>query len=50
MLVLYMYYVNNKMFFIFYIFSKNKLNKKIKILEKNNKNNFEKINNEKIKL
>ena len=34
-------------FLIFYIFSKNKLNKKIKILEKNNKNNFEKINNEK---
>ena len=32
---------------IFYIFSRNKLNKKIKILEKNNKNNFEKINNEK---
>ena len=28
-------------FLIFYIFSKNKLNKKIKILEKNNKNNFE---------
>ena len=37
-------------FLIFYIFSKNKLNKKIKILEKNNKNNFEKINNEKINL
>ena len=35
------------MFLIFYVFSKNKLNKKIKILEKNNKNNFEKINNEK---
>ena len=34
-------------FLIFYIFSKNKLNKKIKILEKNNKDNFEKINNEK---
>ncbi len=35
------------MFLIFYVFSKNKLNKKIKILEKNNKDNFEKINNEK---
>ena len=37
-------------FLVIYIFSKNKLNKKIKILEKNNKSNFEKLNNEKISL
>ena len=35
---------------IFYVFLKNKLNKKIKIIENNQKNNLEKINNEKINI
>ena len=46
-IIKYIFLLTVPMFLIFYIFSKNKLNKKIKILEKNNKNNFEKINNEK---
>ncbi len=45
-IIKYIFLLTVPMFLIFYIFSKNKLNKKIKILEKNNKNNFEKINNE----
>ncbi len=49
-IIKYIFLLTVPMFLIFYIFSKNKLNKKIKILEKNNKNNFEKINNEKINL
>ncbi len=46
-IIRYIFLLTVPTFLIFYIFSKNKLNKKIKILEKNNKNNFEKINNEK---
>ena len=46
-IIKYIFLLTVPMFLIFYIFSKNKLNEKIKILEKNNKNNFEKINNEK---
>ena len=46
-IIKYIFLLTVPTFLIFYIFSKNKLNKKIKILEKNNKNNFEKINNEK---
>ena len=37
-------------YLIFYVFLKNKLNKKIKIIENNQKNNLEKINNEKINI
>ena len=46
-IIKYIFLLTVPMFLIFYVFSKNKLNKKIKILEKNNKDNFEKINNEK---
>ena len=46
-IIKYIFLLTVPTFLIFYIFSRNKLNKKIKILEKNNKNNFEKINNEK---
>ena len=46
-IIKYIFLLTVPTFLIFYIFSKNKLNKKIKILEKNNKNNLEKINNEK---
>ena len=49
-IIKYIFLLTVPILLIFYIFSKNKLNKKIKILEKNNKNNFEKINNEKINL
>ena len=49
-IIKYIFLLTVPMFLIFYIFSKNKLNKKIKISEKNNKSNFEKINNEKINL
>ena len=49
-IIKYIFLLTVPMLLTFYIFSKNKLNKKIKILEKNNKNNFEKINNEKINL
>ena len=44
-IIKYIFLLTVPMFLSFYIFSKNKLNKKIKILEKNNKNNFEKIKN-----
>lgn len=46
-IIKYIFLLTVPTFLIFYIFSRDKLNKKIKILEKNNKNNFEKINNEK---
>lgn len=46
-IIKYIFLLTVPIFLIFYVFSKNKLNKKIKILEKNNKDNFEKINNEK---
>ena len=46
-IIKYIFLLTVPTFLIFYIFLKNKLNKKIKILEKNNKNNFEKIKNEK---
>ena len=49
-IIKYIFLLTVPTFLIFYIFSKNKLNKKIKILEENNKNNLEKINNEKFNL
>ena len=49
-IIKYIFLLTVPMYLIFYIFSKNKLNKKIEIMEKKKKENLEKINNEKIKL
>lgn len=46
-IIKYIFLLTVPIYLSFYIFLKNKLNKKIKILEKNKKNNLEKINNEK---
>ena len=46
-IIKYIFLLTVPTYLIFYIFFKNKLNNKIKILEKNKNNNLEKINNEK---
>ena len=49
-IIKYIFLLTVPTYLIFYIFLKNKLNKKIKIIENNQKNNLEKINNEKINI
>ena len=49
-IIKYIFLLTVPTFLIFYVFLKNKLNKKIKIIENNQKNNLEKINNEKINI
>ena len=49
-IIKYIFLLTVPTFLIFYIFSKNKLKNKIKIIENNQKNNLEKINNEKINI
>lgn len=46
-MIKYIFLLTVPTYLIFYVFLKNKLNNKIKILEKNKNNNLEKINNEK---
>ena len=46
-IIKYIFLLTVPTYLIFYVFLKNKLNNKIKILEKNKNNNLEKINNEK---
>ena len=49
-IIKYIFLLTVPTYLIFYVFLKNKLNKKIKIIENNQKNNLEKINNEKINI
>ena len=49
-IIKYIFLLTVPTYLIFYIFLKNKLNKKIKIIENNQKNNLEKTNNEKINI
>ena len=49
-IIKYIFLLTVPTFLIFYIFSKNNLKNKIKIIENNQKNNLEKINNEKINI
>ena len=49
-IIKYIFLLTLPTYLIFYVFLKNKLNKKIKIIENNQKNNLEKINNEKINI
>ena len=49
-IIKYIFLLTVPTYLIFCIFLKNKLNKKIKIIENNQKNNLEKINNEKINI
>ena len=49
-IIKYIFLLTVSTYLIFYVFLKNKLNKKIKIIENNQKNNLEKINNEKINI
>ena len=49
-IIKYIFLLTVPTYLIFYAFLKNKLNKKIKIIENNQKNNLEKINNEKINI
>ncbi len=49
-IIKYIFLLTVPTFLIFYIFSKNKLKNKIEIIENNQKNNLEKINNEKINI
>ncbi len=49
-IIKYIFLLTVPTYLIFYIFLKNKSNKKIKIIENNQKNNLEKINNEKINI
>ena len=49
-IIKYIFLLTVPTYLIFYVFFKNKLNKKIKIIENNQKNNLEKINNEKINI
>ena len=49
-IIKYIFLLTVPTYLIFYVFLKNKLNQKIKIIENNQKNNLEKINNEKINI